>query len=371
VVAANESPNTAPVVDKIMTRERFYGTEKRWRRFGEPTPAGGSLKEDGTPDYGLFGPGSIAWEIILHPSMMLLETIGQQMLQTTYKPIFAGVRDVDPLSRKAVKGTLTGFDGFDRAQRNSGIHAPMWLGDTASATRLAQHIHKIHEKVVKDVIDVGAPELGGYSANSPRDALWAALTEMHAMLWLYEAFAFRDGKFPHPLTPEQRDQYFAESAPYLRLVGADESEIPKTVAEVAALYKKYANLFGHTDTLGIMPDTGEDFHTLMSKVMRKNFHISQWRVVLQLMLQFFFFTIPVAGAMSAPTRRSMRFSPLRDKVSLASKKLFLPIIWFIQQPRIESYYMRLLWGPDAVVLIRSARKLHQEALAKRAAQIAV
>jgi len=365
MAAANDRSSKTPVVDKIVTKERFLGTEKRWRRFGEPTPAGGSLKEDGSPDYGLFGPGSVAWEVILHPSMMFLQTIGQQMLQNTYKPIPAGLRDVDPLSRKALKGTLTIFDGFDRAQRNSGIHAPMWLGDTATATRVAQHIHKIHEKVVKDVIDIGSPELGGYSANSPRDTMWAALTEMHSMLWLYEAFAFRNGKLPSRLSPQQRDQYFAESAAYLRLVGADESEIPRTAAEVATLYKKYAPYFGHTDTLGIMPDTGQDFHEVMMIAMKKNFHISQWRVLLQLMLQYGVFVIPVMGAMSAPTRRSMRVSPLKEKVALAAKKLFLPIIWLTQQPPIERYFMRLLWGPDAVILIDSARKLHKEALAKR------
>lgn len=365
MVANSEHPNTASLVDKIVTKERFLGTEKRWRRFGEPTPAGGSLKEDGKPDYGLFGPGSVAWEVILHPSMMFLQTIGQQMLQNTYKPIFAGLRDVDPLSRKALKGTLTVFDGFDRAQRNSGIHAPMWLGDTATAKRVAEHLHNFHKKVEKDIIDIGTPELGGYSANSPRDSMWAALTEMHAMLWLYEAFAFRDGKLPHRLTPQQRDQYFAESAIYLRLVGADENEIPKTAAEVSALYKKYAPLFEHSKTIGIMPENREDFHEVMGRVMKQNFHISQWRVILQLVLQYGIFVIPVMGAVSAPTRRSMGVSPRKERISLIAKKLFLPIIWLTQQPPIERYFMRLLWGPDAVVLIKSARKLHKEALAKR------
>lgn len=53
-----------PEIDKIVTEERLLGTERRWRRFGEVTPAGKSLKDDGTPDYGIFGSGSGA----SHPS---------------------------------------------------------------------------------------------------------------------------------------------------------------------------------------------------------------------------------------------------------------------------------------------------------------
>lgn len=176
--------------DRIVTRERLFGTEKRWRRFGEPTPAGMSHKEDVTPDYGLFGPGSVVWEVLLHPSTIFLQTIAQQMLQKTYKPILAGLRDHDPISRRGQAGTMTIFDGFNRAQRNSGIHAPMWLGDPYTARRVAQHLHNIHAKEAGDHIDIGDPELGGYAAKSPRDAMWSAITEIH------DALALRSFCFP-------------------------------------------------------------------------------------------------------------------------------------------------------------------------------
>ena len=85
------------VVDNILSAEKLLGTERRWRRFGEPVPAGASSGPDGTPDYGLFGPGSVAWDVLLHPAVIVLESIGQSLMQLTYKPIAAGIRDHDPL----------------------------------------------------------------------------------------------------------------------------------------------------------------------------------------------------------------------------------------------------------------------------------
>lgn len=165
----------------LVTRERLRGTARRWRRHGSPTVA---TKSDDPAARGVFGPGSLAWDILLHPAVIVFQSPAQFILQLTYKPVVAGVRDWDPVSKKAHRGELTLFDVFDRGQRNSGVHAPMWLGDGDTAKRVSQHLIRVHEKVAGDLIDVGEPELGGYDANSPRDSMWAALTEMHSMLWI-------------------------------------------------------------------------------------------------------------------------------------------------------------------------------------------
>ncbi|QOV34175.1 DUF2236 domain-containing protein [Streptomyces ferrugineus] len=361
MAATDKAPEAVSRVNRVVTKERLLGTESRWRRFGEPTPAGGSLKEDGTPDYGVFGPGSVAWEVLLHPATIFFQSPAQFILQLTYKPILAGVRDWDPISRKARKGELTIFDLFDRAQRNSGIHTPMWLGDTATARRVAKHLHNIHAKVAGDVIDIGHPELGGYDANGPREAMWAALTEMHTMLWVYENLAFRNGRPPRRLPPEQRDKYIAEVADYCRLFDSPEGEIATTMAELKALYDKYDELFKPSRTMGIIPATGQSFHTIQKASVKKNFHISQLRVHAQLVLSQKIFAYPIMGAASGKTRRNMGVGPFKDKVAVASTKFMLPLIWLAQQPCVERRMMRIMWGPDAVKLIESARALHDRA----------
>lgn len=355
-----------PAGQAKVTKELIRGTERRWRRFGEPVPAGGSLKGDGTIDCGLFGPGSVVWEVLLHPATIVFENAGQGLMQLCYKPIVAGIRDRDTMAVKAKAGTLTFFDSFDRMSRNAGMHAPMWLGDTATAELMAKHLHNIHKKVRGDVIDVGEPELGGYAASEPRDAMWACLTELHPILWMYEAFAFRDGRLPHRLPPEQRDRYVAEVAEYCRLVGADEQEIPTNMAELAALYDKYADLFRHSDTINIDPQTGEDHNKFIGRVMVKNFDRSQLRAVWQLLIHFIIWRQPMLGAFSGKARKAAGLGPFKSRMACAARKLSLPAAWIMQQPPIERYVTRVMWGPDAVELIASARKLHAQALAGRA-----
>lgn len=362
---STSAPSQAEPGKRTITKEAILGTERRWRRFGEPVPAGGSQKQDGTPDYGLFGPGSIVWEVLLHPATLVFENVGQGYFQMCYKPIAAGIRDRDPMSIKARAGTVTFYDTFDRMSRNSGMHAPMWLGDTATANLMAKHLINIHKKVRSDIIDVGEPELGGYAASEPRDALWACLTEMHSMLWMYEAFAFRDRRFPRRLSPAQRDQYVAEAAAYCRLLGADEDEIPTSTAELAALYDTHADLFRHSKTMNVDPETGGDHNKLLGKVMAKNLDRGQLRALWQLLIRFVIWRMPAYGAMSGKARQAAGLGPFGSRMAYVARKLALPAAWLIQQPPIERRITRIMWGPDAVELIASARELHREALARR------
>jgi uncharacterized protein (DUF2236 family) len=352
--------------DKI-TKEMILGTERRWRRFGEPVPAGGSLKEDGSPDYGIFGPGSVVWEVLLHPALVVFHHAGQQQMQDIWKPIVAGIRDHEPLTRKARAGTLTMFDTFERASRGAGMHLPMWLGDTKTAELMAKHLHNIHRKVAGPVIDIGNPELGGYDGSGPRESMWAALTEMHPMLRMYEAFAFRDGKFPHKLEAAKRDQFMEEVGAYLRLHGAVEEEIPHSMADVAALYEKYSDFVTHSDTIKIAPEDGLDYSVVMAQAIKKNFSLSQLRAVRPQVFLYLILGLPVTGALPGKARRSLNISKGKERAAIAAKTLVLPLAWILQRGPVERHYMRLMWGPDGVNLFLSARKLHAEALAERAA----
>ncbi|MEU9063629.1 oxygenase MpaB family protein [Streptomyces sp. NPDC048430] len=364
---ATEGRGNEQQVVRKFTKEDVFGSERRWRRFGEPVPAGESLNEDGTPDYGLFGPGSVVWEVLLHPATLIFLNGAQVMVQTrSYNPIQAGLRDHDPISIKAQQGTLTTQDAYDRLSRNAGMHAPMWLGDNKTAQRMWKHLHNIHKKVAGDIIDVAKPQLGGYAASEPRESMWAALTEMHPMLRVYEAFAFRDGKLPHRLPPQLRDRFVAECAAYLRLVGAPEEEIPTSMSELGALYEKYADLFQPSKTMSLMPG-GIDHDEIVGKTLKKNFHISHLRGLIPSMLQIALFNRPIMGALPAKTRKSIGVGAVESKVAVLTAKLVLPLVWLLQKPPFERYILRRMWGPDAMHLIESARHLHRQALAERAA----
>lgn len=342
----------------LVTRERLRGTARRWRRHGAPTVA---TKSDDPAARGVFGPGSLAWDILLHPAVIVFQSPAQFILQLTYKPVVAGVRDWDPVSKKAHRGELTLFDVFDRGQRNSGIHAPMWLGDGDTAKRVSQHLIRVHEKVAGDLIDVGEPELGGYDANSPRDSMWAALTEMHSMLWIYERLGFKGLKRTGRLAPELRDRYIAEVSEYCRLFPHDENELPQSMADLQKLYQKYDKLFGVTKTLAIIPETGENFHEVWQDSIKKNYHPSQRKVKLQFFFQEGLFKLFAMGAVSGKTRKNSGLTPGKEKVVVTARVALLPLVWLLQIPPVERYFLRMMWGPDAVELVAEARKRHKAA----------
>ncbi len=347
----------------IVTEELMLGNTARWRRFGEVVPAGQSLDRDGVPDYGLFGPGSVAWRVLLHPATIVFETAAQATLQFLYKPITAGIRDLDPISRKARKGTFTMFDFFERFQRNAGMHAPMWLGDTPTAQNMAAHLHRIHGHVAGPVIDPEDPELGGYAAAEPRDAMWAAITEMHAILCTYEKLAWNGDEPPRPLTQAERDQFVWEMGSYLRLVGADESEIPTNMAELDALYDTYWPYFGMKESVFADRETGVNMIAQYKNVAQTNWDPShklatdalfevyeQWHSVTQAIL---------------PERLQAAAGVSREQIDSADEIIAQHEqgIREIQSPENEARLIRLLWGPDGVDLIRNARHLQEAAVA--------
>lgn len=344
----------------VLTEELLLGDTGRWRRFGEVVPAGHSQNPDGSPDYGLFGPGSIAWEVILHPATIVFETAAQGAVQFIYKPITAGIRDADPISRRARSGRFTMFEFFERFQRNSGMHAPLWLGDTTTATKMAAHLHRIHGHVRGDVIDPDDPSLGGYAAAEPRDAMWAAITEMHAMLFVYEKLAWHGDEPPRPLTEAQRDQYVREMSAYLRLVGAEESEIPRSMSDLDALYDAYGPYFGLRESVFRDRETGLHMIQQYKLVGQRNWHPShalatdvltevyeQWHDVMNAALPERLQR--AAGLTAAQIAESDDVLRRRERD-----------IREIQSPANEARLMRLLWGPDGVDLIENARRLHEE-----------
>lgn len=71
----------------------------------------------------------------------------------------------------------------------------------------------------------------------------------------------------------------------------------------------------------IIPETGEDFEEVMGKTMIKNFHITQFRAILPLVVQAIAFNLPISGVLSGKARRAMGLGPVRDNLALLSKNL--------------------------------------------------
>ena len=100
---------------------------------------------------------------------------------------------------------------------------------------------------------------------------------------------------------------------------------------------------------------------LWHESVKKNYHPSQFRVKIQLFFQEKLLKLPAWGAVSGKTRRNSGITAEKEKRILIAKALMMPIVWLVQQGPIERYFMRMMWGPDSVKLIKEARKLHAQA----------
>ncbi len=349
-------------VPKPITDADIKGDERRWRRGKAPVAAGESVKDDGTPDYGIFGPDTVVWEVFTHPAMVIFHHAAQKLAQDVYKPIQAAVRDYEPLNKKARAGVFTLFDAMERVTRGAGMHVPLWLGDTPTAEHMAAWLHRIHEPLKGDVIDPGEPELGGYDAVSHRETMWAVYTEMHPMLCAYEAFAFNGLRPPRKLSPEKRDRFIEETSHYAILHGADPERVPRTMAELDAAYKHDAKLFAHSDTVQNQLDTGESILDLSARVSKKNWDKTQTKALKVIFLVILGMETPMLGALPREYRLAHGLSPAKATWAAIAAKLFLPVAWVLQRRFVERKWIRILWGPDGKRLIDHAREVRAEHL---------
>ena len=154
----------------------------------------------------------------------------------------------------------------------------------------------------------------------------------------------------------------AESAEYLRLVGAPEEEIPQTMAEVDALFDKYQELFKKTDTMTIMPESGKDFAKLSQEQIKKNWHPTQ-QMAVDVLEEFF--NKPTNNVIASYPTYLQIWGAGWDEAKRAEEaeklKEAQPEIRARQESAdVERRAIDLFWGPDAHELISSARALMKQ-----------
>ncbi|MGG6498352.1 UNVERIFIED_CONTAM: hypothetical protein NY603_36040, partial [Bacteroidetes bacterium 56_B9] len=77
------------------------------------------------------------------------------------------------------------------------------------------------------------------------------------MLWIYESLAYKGFRRVGRLRPHLRDQFVAEVSEYCRLFPARDEQLPQSMADLKALYKRDERLFGGSPTMAIIPETGQ------------------------------------------------------------------------------------------------------------------
>lgn len=176
-----------------------------------PRPAGIAAGPH-TRDDGLYGPGSITWRVVAHPSVGLAGAAAA-MIQMLYPPVMhvidqaSGVRE----------------DLERRAQRTGDYTATITFGDTATAEHAGEMLRRLHS--TRKAVD---PETGRQlRADDPELLNWVHESLTWTMLRSYETYG-------PGLTPAERDRFVAEQRAAARLVGCDPDAVAGTDAELEA-----------------------------------------------------------------------------------------------------------------------------------------
>ena len=161
-------------------------------------------------DTGLFGPGSMAWEIHTHPCM-LIGGLRSLLVQALNPLAMAGVAQHSNYKE----------DPWGRLVNTTDYVMTTTYGDTDSAMRSIARVKAIHSRVrgVDDVTGLA------YSADQPELLLWVHCAQVDSFLAAYRAYGPR-------VSEDDADRYVLEMARIAELFDIPTADIPRTNAEL-------------------------------------------------------------------------------------------------------------------------------------------
>ncbi len=159
-------------------------------------------------DFGLFGPGSVAWRLHQEPAL-LVGGLSALMWQALHPLAIAAIEDHSDYRH----------DVWGRYARTTNYVVTTIFGTTRQAEALGHRVREVHRRIRGLDRVTGLP----YSADDPVLLVW-----IHATLVFSFLAAFR--RFAHPLPAADGDRYVAEMVRQAELVGLTPAQVPASEA---------------------------------------------------------------------------------------------------------------------------------------------
>ena len=163
-------------------------------------------------DPGLFGPGSVTWQVHGDASM-LIGGVSAVILQTLHPLAMAGVADHSAWREQP----------FRRLSRTSSFVTATTYGSTPVADGIIEVVKAVHTRVV----GIG-PDGRPYRAGDPDLLRWIHVAEVSSFLNGHRRFSLL------PITPASQDRYYDEVRIVAEKLGA--TDVPNSRASVAAYF---------------------------------------------------------------------------------------------------------------------------------------
>ncbi len=164
-----------------------------------------------TADDGLFGPGSVTWQLHSEPSMVLVGILA------------ATTQMLHPRVMRMIDQASTFRDQPESRGRQTGLYMmTITFGDEATARRAGATLRRVHQAVRATDPATGS----AYDAEEPDLLVWVQNTLTYSALTVFERYA------PEKVTPADRDRYIVEQKVAGELLGIDPAALPSTFVEL-------------------------------------------------------------------------------------------------------------------------------------------
>lgn len=324
--------------------------------------AGETIGEDGVPDFGYFGPGSVAWRVLAPPAAMMLIDAPAAALEFPHRGLLGVVLEHDPLMDERARlrfrrrqGTPTNaprrpFEVLDRHIRTGLIPSPIISADRASADHTARRLHAYHKPMKTTVAGRGTRPDETYDAASAKMMLFAHVTIFHSFLRLYETVIMRDGRLPTRLPENERTQYWVELSRFAELMGVPTGDIPRSSEEVAAYYRSIEDEY-----LDVPVRELAQRYWVNRGLFFAMFRPSELRDTVRLAVLGLVAVPATLAAIPRPVRRLLRLPRLFDPLLDLSRAPISVLLWPLQRPAIAERVAQALFGRDARALFAEIR----------------
>jgi uncharacterized protein (DUF2236 family) len=180
---------------------------------------------------GVFGPGSMVWRIDREAAVFL--AAGRALLLQLAHPWVAAA---------IAEHSLSLADPIGRFHRTFGVVFTMVFGTTEEALAAARRLYRRHAAIG----GVLAESVGGFSAGSAYHAndvaalLWVFATLVDSAIVAYELVK-------PPLSPQERERYYAEMGRFAALFGIPQTALPANWWD----FEKYRDAMVSSDTIAV------------------------------------------------------------------------------------------------------------------------
>ncbi len=166
-----------------------------------------------SPRAGLYGPGSVAWEVN-REALVFLGAGRATLLQLAHPSVAQAIADYSRVTR----------DPLGRFRRTFAQVFPMVFGSLDEAIAAARHLYRVHRRIEGRLPD-GTP----YAATDVEALVWVWATLTDTARLVYE-------RTVRPLSAAELDAYYEESRLSMLLLGVFPEELPGSWAEFSAYF---------------------------------------------------------------------------------------------------------------------------------------